>query len=207
MIENQALNIVSDLLIQKGKQALHSLFPRDFELYFCALELTDPDGNIVDYFQFPVMPKNITKTESEATTVQTSLSGVTIFNKDAYTPNNLMVSGDFGRSFKLDFFELGNLYKSLIFSIRDGYYTADDVNSQTKSKKKSAEIPMGIKSGYGSIKIMQSIIDKAKSHDSRGRTYRLYFYNLALGESYLVVPTKEPLKLSQSMPGDRKSVV
>lgn len=186
-------------LVQRGREYLHNKFPRDFEIYICALELVDPDGNPIDYFAFPINPKSITKTISESTFMQYSLRGITVFNKDGYYPDQLVIQGDFGRSFKLTEFGQDEYYRGLRYSIMDGYYTSNDVLRDGSPKFKVEELPRGIKSGYGCIKILESIIDKAKSRDSSGRNFRLYFHNQALGESTLVVPTSNPLTLSQNV--------
>lgn len=196
MILDNAYDIFANTLITQGKDALAKNFPRDFEVYMCALELVDQNEMMVDYFMFPIMPRSINKTESEATTVQTSFTGTTIFNKQGFTPNSLSIEGDFGRSLKLLPKE-DAYYKGVISnSIEEGAYSSDDVNSGQINKKR--EFPFGVKSGYGCTKILQSIIGKAKSHGPTGVTYKLYFYNMALGESYLVVPTKSPLQFSQA---------
>jgi len=196
MITDQIFGAASKILSQVGKDALHNQYPRDFEVYMCALELVTPYNQTVDYFSFPIMPKSISKTEAEATIIQTSFSGITVFNKSGFIPKELNIQGDFGRSLKLTSFEQDSFFKGYQYSMDIGYYTADSVNSQTPNKVK--EFPFGIKTGYGCSKILQSIIDKAKAHNEAGQTYRLFFYNPALGESYLVVPSKNPLTWSQN---------
>lgn len=197
MFLTNGYEIFADAVLKQGKESLARQYPRDFEVYMCALELVDPEEQTVDYFLFPVMPTNISKTETEATTVQTSLTGITIFNKQGYTPDEISIQGNFGRSFKLLSFENDAYYKGVAgYAIEDGFYTADQINAGLVDKK--LEFPFGIKTGFGCIKILQSIIHKAKAHGPTGLTYKLYFYNLALGESYLVVPSKQPLTLSQN---------
>lgn len=200
MLLDNITNIVTDQLFKIGKEELNKKFPRDFEAYMCALELVDDKGFPVDYFVFPIMPNSISKPETEATSIQTSFLGITVFNKQGFIPKEINIQGDFGRAFKFISFEQENYYRSLFFSIKEGYYTADSVNSGVSGTlQKIAEFPFGIKSGYGCIKILQSIIDKAKAHGVSGNTFKLYFHNPALGESYLVVPTKQPLTLSQNV--------
>ena len=196
MFINSLANDLTNRLIKDGKAKLAQNFPRDFELYMCALELVDPDGEQVDYFLFPVNPKNINKNETEATSIQFAFSGISIFNKDGFTPNDLTISGDFGRAFKFVELNKESAVRGINYSISEGYYSSSDVNLGKNFITKVSEIPFGIKTGFGCIKILQSIINKAKSHDGNGRTFRLYFYNPALGESYLVVPTKNPLSFS-----------
>lgn len=197
MILENAYTLFTSQLIQYGKGELAKKFPRDFEVYMCALELVDEENDPVDYFLFPVMPRNINKTETEATSIQTSFSGITVFNKQGFTPDELTIEGDFGRSFKLLSDDIDGYSKAVAgLSIRDGYYTSDNINSGVIDKK--MEFPFSVKTGFGCIKILQSIIHKAKAYGQSGVSYRLYFYNQALGESYLVVPTKNPLILSQN---------
>ena len=198
MIHNAAINTIAENLIKGGKLKLSQLYPRDFEIYMCALELVTPDGDTVDYFAFPIMPKSISKGEAEATTVQHGFNSTTVFSKEGFIPKEINLQGDFGRVFKYVFFESEEYYRGLRFSINEGYYNANLVNNSKAVVKKVAEIPEGIKTGFGCIKVLQAIIDKAKAHDETGRSFRLYFYNPALGESYLVVPTKSPLSLSQN---------
>lgn len=199
MLHNTIADIVNTRLLEKGKEGLHGAFQRDFELYMCALELVSPDGETIDYFSFPVMPKSINKVEAEATSIQYSLGGVTIINRSSFIPKEISVSGDFGRLFKFALFERDEYYRALRYSIKSGYYSAADITDPNSIITKSQDLPAGIKSGYGCIKVIQSIIDKAKAFDENGRTFRLYFYNQALGESYLVVPGKNPLSFEQSV--------
>jgi hypothetical protein len=201
------LSAIEQQIFTLGKEELHKKFPRDFELYMCAIELVDENDFPVDYFMFPIMPKNISKSETEATTMQHSFSGITIFNKAGFIPDELNIQGDFGRSFKLlsstkganDNFAYD--YKAVLAStsIEEGYYTSDNVNDGFVNKQ--SEFPFGVKTGYGCTKILQSIIHKAKSRGASGKTYKLYFYNPALGENYLVIPNKNPLTLSQNEQG------
>lgn len=197
MIQDVVINTVATNLIREGRLKLSQLYPRDFEIYMCALELVTPDGDTVDYFAFPIMPKSISKNEVEATSIQHGFNSTTVFNKEGYVPREISLQGDFGRVFKYVFFENEEYYRGLQFSVNKGYYTANSVNNSKSVIKKVAEIPNGIKTGFGCIKVLQSIIDKAKAHDATGRSFRLYFYNPALGESYLVVPKGSPLALSQ----------
>lgn len=181
-----------------GRTFLSGLFPRDFEYYLVALELTTFDGDTIDFFSFPILPSSITKSENTKTSVYPTLGGITVINSDTLTLQDLTLSGDFGRSFKLMVGNFGAPFVSLKgvkFSNTRGVYYSDDINAGFS--RKVPDFNFTVKSGYGCIKILQSIIDRAKGHDN-GKPFRLYFYNLALGESYLVVPTKNPLILSQN---------
>lgn len=198
MTGNLGIDRIESTLLTLGKTALANKYTRDFEVYMCAIELTTYNGDTIDYFAFPVMPSSISKTEAEVTTIQHSLNGITVFNKDGFIPKELRIQGNFGRMMKVIFNDSNVMkFKAINYSIDKGFYSAQDLNTND-SKTKVIELPYGIKTGYGCTKILQSIIDKAKGYDVDGKNFRLLFYNSALGESYLVVPTKNPLELSQN---------
>lgn len=204
MILDTGIDIISSQFSKLGKEKMSQLYPRDFEVYMCALELVDDNLFPVDYFAFPVMPRSITKTESESTTIQHSFNGITVFNKKGFIPDELNIQGDFGRSFKIMSPIKGVEEEYASFrgvrvspSIENGYYRSEDVNNDDNISVKTT-LPYGVKTGFGCINILKSIVSKAKAHGDTGKTYKLYFYNPALGENYLVVPAKNPLVLSQT---------
>ena len=197
MFVTEAIRTIANEVAGRAKEELFATYPRDFELYICALELVTADGDTIDYFSFPIMPSSISKSESEATTIQHSLSGTTVFNKDGFTPNDLSIQGNFGRTFKVVFDDSSMIKgKAFNYSIHNHAYSAVDLHGIGTVEGRL--LPFGVKTGFSCIKILQSIIDKAKGYDDTGRNFRLLFYNPALGESYLVVPTKTPLELSQN---------
>jgi len=193
-----------DTLNSLGENALSAIFPRDFEIYLCALELVDYSGLTVDFFVFPVMPNSIQKIEKERVSVTKTLTGTVVLQSNSYIPASLVINGNFGRSFKYisnnkSVVDRGNNFSNGFFkalSIKRGVYSSDDVGSNIP-RKVYTEFNPSIKTGFGCVKILQSIISKSKSSDE-GRPLRLHFYNLALNESYLVVAGKNPLTLSQN---------
>lgn len=196
-VQQDILAQVADNAVLASNTLRHLLFPRDFELYMCGLELTDFYGETIDYFIFPVMPNSINKTENERTTLYKTFGGLTVLNSDSFTPQQLTISGNFGRTFKIVL--KNNLSYSFIgaqLSIESGKTDADSIG-KIFSLPSLPFLPM-IKTGYGCTKILQSIISKAKGNN-KGKPFRLYFYNPALSESYLVTPTKQPLVLSQEV--------
>lgn len=194
-----AVEKLSENVFLTAKAGRNFLFPRDFEYYMCGLELTDIEGNTIDYFIFPVMPNSINKVESNRISVYRTFGGVTILGSDSPTTDKITLQGNFGRSFRI-VLNGSNLltrgFKALKFSMANGVYSDKDVNSDFATK-----LPLflpTIKTGFGCVKMMQSIISKAASADN-GKPFRLYFYNPSLSESYLVVPSREPLQLSQDV--------
>lgn len=200
-----AYQLYKDTLSSLGESALSAIFPRDFEVYLCALELVDYSGVTIDFFVFPVMPNSIQKVEKERVSVTKTLTGTVVMQSSSYVPDSLVINGNFGRSFKYvsnnkslvegDSSFSNGFFKAL--SIKRGVYSADNVDSNIPRKIYS-EFNPSVKTGFGCVKILQSIISKSKASDE-GKPFRMHFYNLALNESYLVVAGKTPLTLSQNI--------
>lgn len=182
-----------------GKSLLHTLYPHDFEVYMMALELTDSNGNTIDYLSFPVMPDSVQKTELKRTNIKQTSGGVTVLTSTSFTPEEIVIKGNFGRAFKI------NLGKSasatgVAFSTQAGKYSLHDLGEKGKMRM-SLRTPFfnaGIKTGYGATKVLQAIVSKSNGVDHTGRPFRLYFYNMALGESYLVAVPPSGLQLNMS---------
>ena len=171
-----------------GRIALSTKYPSEFEVYIMSLELTDSDGKTLDFFSFPVMPSQISKTENRRVNVKKSASGVTIISSDAFTPSDIIIKGDFGRSFKL-------IIKPQLEEVEGfgfkGFFNNLQVNTPTFN--------IGVKTGFGCIKTLQSITDKSNKLDAKGKPNRLYLYNMALAENYLVIVTPQGFVLNQSI--------
>lgn len=181
-----------------GKAALHTLFPEDFEYYSISLELTTFDDNTIDYFVFPIMPKSISKTEAVRINVKKSLSTITVINSKSFIPQEISIKGDFGRAFNVLLKgSESTVFRAFRFARDNGIKKIQDLSPSYVSKRTAVFDPV-IKTGYGCIKILQSIINKANGTDDKGRPFKLYLYNPALGENYLVVPSPNPLILDQN---------
>ena len=134
-----------------GRRGMNSKYPNEFEVYMLALELVDGDtGNTLEYFAFPVMPFQITKTEPTRTTVKKSASGTTVIQNDSFIPQELSIKGDFGKGFKLMADAGGPLLEGVAFK---GYLSNTD--------KKNAIFDPNVKTGFGATKILQNIISSA----------------------------------------------
>ena len=191
---NQAISLAQQL----GMQTLASVFPYDFEWYMCALELTDSKDNTIDYLAFPVQPDSIQKTEPTRNNIKKSMAGVTVLSNDAYVPQDITIRGSFGRQFKL----LLNIKQ--ISSTNAKYSTTDGVFSLYQTAGASTTIRftffnISVKNGYGIIKILQAIVNKSVGLDDEGKPFKLYFYNMALGESYLVAIPPSGAQFSQDL--------
>lgn len=180
-----------------GKATLSALFPNDFELYMSALELTDSEGNVIDYLAFPVMPDMITKTTPKRTNIKKTSSGTTVLSSSSNVPSEIQLKGDFGRSFKFLLSEGATAATGVAFSVTSGKKDLFGINSKNPSLS-SRSFNAGIKTGFGATKILQAILEKSNGVDGKGKPFRLFFYNMALGESYLVVVPPQGFTLMQS---------
>lgn len=199
-ITNKAIGAATEL----GKAALSALYPNDFEAYLMAIELTDSNDKTIDYFTFPVMPEGITKREPKRTSVKKTSAGTTVLTSPSFVPQEINIQGDFGRYFKI-LLGTGVAYADSAdkskYSVKAGKYELSQINEGTNSKRglmlSFPSFDMNVKNGYGAIKILKAIISKSNGLDSTGKPFKLYFYNMAFGESYLVTVPQGGLTVSQ----------
>jgi len=173
----------ADLLSGIGRSVLNVKYPKEFELYMCALELLDQDSKTLRYFVFPVMPSSIEEIKPQITNIKKTLAGVTVLSNPTFIPGDISISGNFGRKFRV---LIGKDYVDLTSSL----------DFTIKNKKKEQVFNAQMKTGYGVCKVLERIIDESKVVDEKG-VRRLIFYNPALGNSYLVKPTNLKFSTSQ----------
>lgn len=194
---NSVIEKYYDMFQTMGAQALNALFPKDFELYMMSLELTDSDGNLIDYLSFPVLPSNFSQTENKRVNVKKTLNGVSIISSKSFVPKQVTMSGDFGKTFRfLSAPEIS--FTGLAFSTKSGVYTSLDTNPRTPKINFPAFNP-SIKTGYGVIKLLQAIIEKSTSLDRKGKPFRLFFHNPTMGESHLAIPAPNAITITNSV--------
>lgn len=160
-----------------GKKALSALFPNDFELYLIALDLVNSDGDTEGYFLFPVMPFSLTEQNKPIQNIKKTAGGMTVLSTQTFSPTDTILQGNFGRKFKFLLNKEIINFSSFLFQ-----------NPFSKPLF-AGEFSPNIKTGYGCIKVLESIVKKSSTLDSKGKPYALYFYDLALGNSYLVKVT------------------
>lgn len=181
-----------------GRSAMHQMFPKDFEYYMIALELVDGAGNSIDYLAFPVLPSSIVKSENKRIHIKKAFKSTLILTSSAFTPQDITIRGNFGRGFKI---LIGGkeILSGLAFtnSIKNGIFNLSHIGSGSNLSLPTAQFSRFVKTGYGVTKLLQSIIQKSDGSDHNG-PYRLYLYNFALGESYLVVAPSKALTLEQN---------
>lgn len=183
-----------------GRVGLSALYPNDFEVYLMSLELVkiNKDGveETEDYFSFPVMPNNINQSEPQITNIKKTAGGISIISANTFIPKEVSIQGNFGRSFKILIKDEPITFKGLLvkpasLNIKQGVKGISD-------NIKEGKLPFDntIKTGYGCIKILQSIADRSTSIEN-GHPKRLFFHNPAFGESHLIKITN--FTASQSM--------
>lgn len=195
---NAAKKTYTTLLESLGKGVMNTLYPNDFEAYMIALELTDSQDNTIDYLAFPIMPENIQKTENQYNTVKKTANGITVLTNSTFAPQNISLRGNFGRSFKI---LVGQTTSSAgaAYSTSAGKYSSFESETKSLTTFKTGMFDLNIKTGYGVTKILKAIVSKSCSTDKFGKPMKLYFYNMALGESFLVIVPPNGLTLSQNM--------
>lgn len=179
------------LLSTVGKNVMNIQFPKEFELYVIALELTDDNFNTLKYFVFPINPSSLEESKPNLTNIKKTFTGVSVLKTPTFVPTDINLNGSFGRGFKI---LLGSNYEDFIHS-----FQYQDINSASGFGTSVGSIAAGlkqtfddrIKTGYGCIKILEEIISRSK-----GTGTKLIFHNPALGNSYLV--TAGTLRMSQN---------
>lgn len=164
-VQNVAANI--------GRAALHSLAPDDFEYYLCSLELLDSTGNTKGFMFFTVMPNNITESKIQIASITKTNKGISTLFNSTFVPRDISIQGTFGRKIRLlvGIKEPQNVSKIPFFSGNLG------LNVEGNSV---------IKTGYGLVKMMKSIIDESFKVDKNGNACILIFNNYAFNTHYVV---------------------
>ncbi|MCL2313458.1 MAG: hypothetical protein FWC41_13460, partial [Firmicutes bacterium] len=144
--------------------------PREFEVYFIALELCDFKDVLQDFLIFPVNPTSLTKIEPVSTNIKKTFGGISVTKTDEFIPQSITLQGTFGRSFM-------TLGGEAFYGISGDRITE---NALQKMFQKN------IKTGFGVTKILQDICKKSRGYSTDDlRPNILYFHNHAFSESYM----------------------
>ena len=189
----------NDLVNTVGRSTVHAIFPTDIEVYLMALELTTSTGDTIDYFVFPIMPNMISKTEPTRTTIKKTSGGTTVYTNPSYVPQEISIRGNFGRHFRIFFSPRTVPGAGLAWSTNAGVFDLYQAQNRGRLSFRTPLFNAGVKTGYGATRIMKAIINKSNGIDIYGQPFRLFFYNLALGESHLVTVPPNGLTLTQNL--------
>lgn len=196
-VVNEAMNLAKSV----GLQAIATMMPHEFEWYMIALELATADNKTIDYLTFPIMPNSLSKVEQNRTSIKKSLSGVTVLQNSALPLGEIVLQGNFGRGFK-NLVGINNDISAgaLAYSMKAGKYDLYSLQEGNNNKiPKVKTFNTAVKTGYGVIKMLQAILSKSVGHDNQGRPFRLFFYNMAFGESYQVVVPPNGMRFYQDI--------
>jgi hypothetical protein len=182
-----------------GRSGLNALFPYDFEVYMVALELTNSSGQTIDYLSFPIAPESISKSEPKRTNIRNTSSGVTVLSSSTFMPEDITLKGNFGRNFKILLSDNEPSIEGVAYSTTAGVYDLTQIGTTNRTLSLNSPLfNLGVKTGYGATRILKAIVSKSNGVDRDGKPFRLYFYNLALGESYLVAVPPAGITISQT---------
>ncbi len=198
---NTVVNEAMSLAKSVGLQAIATMMPHEFEWYMIALELATADNRTIDYLTFPIMPNSLSKVEQNRTSIKKSLSGVTVLQNSALPLGEIVLQGNFGRGFK-NLVGINNDVSAgaLAYSMKAGKYDLYSLQEGSNNKiPKVRTFNTAVKTGYGVIKMLQAILSKSVGHDNQGRPFRLFFYNMAFGESYQVVVPSNGMRFYQDI--------
>lgn len=164
-----------------GKAGLNALYPNDFDYYVVSLELVDSLGNTVEFLVFPVPPKSLSQTDTNVSTVKMNFKGITTINYPGFVPKTINVQGDFGRYLKI-------LVGSQFVNASKRSESTVSGNYDPFVDRSITQIPFSssTKTGYGAMKVLQAIHRKSNTLDQRDRPHKLFFYNPALGDNFMV---------------------
>lgn len=180
-------SIVHNYTSAIGRAGLNALFPAEFDYYLMAFELVDSTGKTIDLLILPILPENYSQVENQYTNIKKTAGGFAVLTTDNFTPKDITLSGSFGRKLRILTGTLLPNSNFLKYSTEVGVFSNTDAKDNSfGGKVKKAVLSARIKTGYGTLKILQSICDKANLLDNYGFPMKLYFYNASLGESYLV---------------------
>lgn len=171
------------LINELGRAGVHALFPNDFEFYMVMLELVDSEGQTVDFLAFPVAPERITYDNNKLVNIKKSLGGITSLDTESFNPKNIQLAGTFGRKLKLLIGKPPTSTENNYKSTGGGIY--GKIQSAALQIKQST-FDVELKTGYGTLKILESIIDKSSGLDTNNEPFRLFLYNPTLNHSFLV---------------------
>jgi len=167
-----------DLLRTVGKAGLSAMFPNDFEYYALTLELVDSKGRTVRYLTFPVSPESMSYDNVQVANVRKTMGGVSALDNATFTPKSIQISGTFGRKFRL---------------LIQPPQLPDKPVGQGGLQLSELAFDPKLKSGYGTTKYLEKMINESSQLDDYNQPYRLYLYNPTLNHNFWVKATRHSL--------------
>lgn len=166
-----------DIALEAGRLTLHALAPDDFEYYACTFQLEDSYGEIIQIFNFPVMPNSISINRRPLVNIKKTARGYLDQFSTSFPGDVISINGTFGRKFKL----------LLVNEIQKPNYNNPEIPESEKVFLKDI-FDAKVKTGYGALKLMEKIIKLSTQLDVNGNPHKLFFFNYAFNEQFLVEP-------------------
>lgn len=187
------------LIAEGGRSLVNAAFPYDLEYYMMALELVDSNGDTVSFFVFPVMPNNYTYNSQRSTNIKETVTGINTISTRRFVPADISMQGNFGRKFKtllstaFNFdparflTSIGNAFGGFGDNA-DDHLTFEEGSMKQNYHNLTSKSMMSVKfkTGYGTVKVMETICDMSDDLDRYKKPHRLYLHNPARGDNYLV---------------------
>lgn len=150
-----------------GRAGLHAMAPNDFEYYAISFELLKSNGNVEQIFHLPVMPNGISIDGQSIVNIMKTGTATAVQFSDAFVPKNITINGTFGRKFRL--------------------LISNNSSEETKGLKQNlSNIDLKVKTGYGSMKVMESVLDKLYILDEFNLPRFLILHNYTFNQSLVV---------------------
>lgn len=163
------------LLNNLGREALHALYPKDFEAYFIALELVNSKGFPEAFITFPVQPSQISESQPTINNIKKTAGGVVNIGTETFIPRDIEIKGNFGRNLRVVLGSSNIATTGFLAFFNSNPLTPNVLEFSAKSK-----------TGYGSLKIVEDILESSERLDGSGRPKKLILYNPILGNNYIV---------------------
>jgi hypothetical protein len=171
-----------------GAAALHSQYPDEYEYYLCTFEVLNPTTmETIEYLTFPIMPDSIRIADSKIQSTTKTANGVVVIENNTFTLKTISVSGNFGRKFKL-----------VDFKIQKTESKSSDAAKGSKIDQVYQEIISGMKTGYGTCKTLQRMLESSSKCED-GSPRLLLFYCYAFNANYLVQLVNNSFEMSKNM--------
>lgn len=169
---NGAVQTARSTLVELGRSAVHAIIPDEYEYYLCSLELLNGSGERKGFISFVVMPDQIVESHTPIQTIVKTHSGIVTTFNPSFSPIDISISGTFGKKFRL------------VTGVSDPYKTRGGGGLDLSLGSVLPNI--GIKSGYGLIKVLEHILKMSEKVDNQGKPYFVIFNNYAFNTHYVV---------------------
>ena len=166
-----------EIAINAGRVTLHSLAPDDFEYYAMTFQLENSYGEIIQIFNFPVLPNSISINRRPLATIKKTARGYVDQFSTSFPGDVISINGTFGRKFRL----------LLTNEIQKPNYKNPEIPESEKVFLKDV-FDAKVKTGYGALKLMEKMIKMSTQLDEEGNPHRLLFFNYTFNEQFFVEP-------------------